>query len=337
MTTENELIAKISKESKLNEKEILENIKEKELEYSGLVSRIGAIYIVGRELGIDLIKPTDKNLKINNIVFDMNKVEFMGKVLFKSEIKTFTNKNGDGKVANILLGDETGTIRLSLWNEKTEAITKINVGDVLEILQAYTKKDYRDNPEVRLSKYGNIRKVDNVDIEVIKTDNSNNNNGYTTTTLDKINENDFIKIKAHIIRLYERTIIHYLCPTCKQKIQSGSCEVHGSVEPEKLLVINAIIDDGYKPINAVFFRDTGETIIQKNVDKIETEIKEMGERGFFSSINVLGNQYSFKGIIKKNKMTDELEFLVKEVKKLDLVNEINNLLGALNENKTTEI
>ena len=237
MTTENELITKISKESKLNEKEILEKIKEKELEYSGLVSRIGAIYIVGRELGVDLIKPTDKTLKINNIVADMNKVEFMGKVIFKSEVKTFTNKTGDGKVANIILGDETGTIRLSLWNEKTEAITKINIGDILEILQAYTKKDYRGNSEVRLSKYGNIRKVDDVEIEVIKTDNSNNNNGYVAATLDKINENDFVKFKAHIIQIYERTMIHYLCPTCKKKIHAGSCEVHGSVEPEKLLVV----------------------------------------------------------------------------------------------------
>ncbi|MCK4967847.1 MAG: hypothetical protein KAS12_02225 [Candidatus Aenigmarchaeota archaeon] len=337
MTTENELINKIVKETKLKEKEILDKIKEKELEYSGLVSRIGAVYIVGRELGVDLIKPTNKTLKINNIVSDMNKVEFMGKVIFKSEVKEFTNKNGSGKVANIILGDETGTIRLSLWNEKTDAVDKINTDEVLEILGGYTKKDYRGNPEVRLTKYGNIRKVDDVDIEVIKTNTAEKTTGYVTTTLDKIKENDFIKTKVHITQIYERSVIYYTCPTCKKKIVNGSCEVHGSVEPEKLLVINAVIDDGYSTLNAVFFRTAAETILKKTTDIIEKEIKDMGEQNFFSSINILENQFLVKGVVKKNKMNGVLELSIKEVKQLDIINEINDLLGAMKENKPSEI
>ncbi|MCK5473874.1 MAG: hypothetical protein KAI53_00570 [Candidatus Aenigmarchaeota archaeon] len=335
MVTEDELIKTITEEASVTREEVLEKIEEKEIEYSGLVSRIGAVYIVGREFGVELVKPTSKNLKIKNIVSDMNCVEFTGKVIHVSDVKEFKNDKGDGKVASIILGDETGTIRLSLWNEKADAVEKISVGDIFEVLGGYTKKDYRGMPEVRLSKLGNLKNLDNVEITVAQTS-TQNQNGYTHTTLDKVNENDFISIKAHIVQIFERTIIHSLCPSCKKKIQENKCEVHGSVEPEKFLVVSGVIDDGYGCINAVFFRDAAEAVLQKTTEEIETEIKEKGEKSFFSSLDVLGSWFLLKGVIKKSNISEILEFSVKEAKKPDIINEINELLGGLKEKETIE-
>jgi len=41
---------------------------------------------------------------------------------------------GEGTVAALLAGDETGLVRVSLWDEKAEAVGEIRPGDVLEIV-----------------------------------------------------------------------------------------------------------------------------------------------------------------------------------------------------------
>jgi replication factor A1 len=56
-------------------------------------------------------------------------------VIDKTEPKEFERKDGEkGWVATLLLGDETGTTRVVLWDEKAGAAGDISIGDVLEVI-----------------------------------------------------------------------------------------------------------------------------------------------------------------------------------------------------------
>ena len=58
------------------------------------------------------------------------------------ETREFKGKNGKkGKVASIILGDESGNIRLSLWDNQTDMVEKLKPGMAVETFGAYTRDD----------------------------------------------------------------------------------------------------------------------------------------------------------------------------------------------------
>ncbi len=331
MLTEEELIKTIADKTKTPAEDVLARVNEKEIELSGMVSRMGAAYIVGKELGVNLAKPVNKDLKINSIVPNMQKVNFIGKIVNISPVKEFDTSDGKGKVLNIILGDETGTIRISLWNEKTEVSERINEGDILEVIGGYTKRDYRGSTEVRLSNYGNLRIVEDVEIEVKESNiEYSKNSGYKDMLLDSVTEDEFVRLKAYLVRIFERKIVQNICPVCKSKLTNTTCEKHGTVNPEKFLVLSGIIDDGYGNINAVFFRDHAESVLKMTAEQVEKEIETKGEKHFFDSLDILGDYLRIKGVVRMNKVTNSLELICHDVKPINTLSEINSILNKLN-------
>ena len=124
LTLEN-MVKEISEKSGLKEKEVQQLIEEKQLELSGLVSSEGAAYIIGREFGINLLKEKKTQLKIKNILTGMRNVELIAKILLISKPRNFEKNGKKGTVINLVLGDETGSIRLSLWDNEIGFIENI--------------------------------------------------------------------------------------------------------------------------------------------------------------------------------------------------------------------
>lgn len=328
MDSEQEVISKIVEKTNLPEEEIVNKIDQKESEFSGLISRLGASYIVGKELGLDLVKPLKKELKIANVVSDMRNVNFIGKLVNISPIREFETDKGKGKVVNLTFGDETGTIRLSLWNEKTDVVDQLKQGQVFEVINGYTRKDNLGNPEIRLGRYGNLRKLEGEEINVVKTQ-PKYSTGYNKIALDKIEEDDFVSIQASLLQIFERNLIYFVCPSCKMKLEGNACKKHGEVEKEKLLIVSGVIDDGYGNCNVVFFRDTAENILNKSVNVVEEEIKLKGEKGFFNDLNILGKELVISGVVRKN-MFNNIELVAHKIEELNVGEKSNNLLGELN-------
>jgi replication factor A1 len=60
---------------------------------------------------------------------------FFGKVISTTSPHEFQKADGStGLVADILLGDETGQVRVVLWDEKAQATGEVDVGGVLEVI-----------------------------------------------------------------------------------------------------------------------------------------------------------------------------------------------------------
>lgn len=328
---EKELIGQIVKKTGLAEEDIQKRIDEKEKEFNGLVSREGAIYIIGKEAGINIEKPKSESLKIKNIAPNMRQVNIVAKVIYISPIREFTTSKGDGKVKNITLGDETGTITMSVWNDDIEKIKDITEEEVIQLKNCYSKNGYMDKTEIVFSSRSDMEKIDE-NIEAIKTETKSVSvsNKHTVNSLHSVKESDFVKIQACLISAFEKKIVHNLCPECRKKIdEKSNCLVHGKVKPEKFLIISATIDDGYGTIDAVLFNNAVESLLQKKAEEIEDETKEMTTTNYLLNRNVLGKDFMIEGIIKKNKFTDSEELHIQ------VVNELN--IGSSIKEKTKEL
>ncbi len=128
------------------------------------VGKGGNIEHVEKEVAVD-IKP----LKIGEIKPGMNGLNIVGKVLGVGKMRTFARKDGTtGKVTSVTLGDDTGKIRLTLWDAKAEA-PGFKVGDTVEITNAYARENtFSNQTELHLGSGGGIAKS-NVAVEYAET------------------------------------------------------------------------------------------------------------------------------------------------------------------------
>ncbi|AKB42321.1 OB-fold nucleic acid binding domain-containing protein [Methanosarcina vacuolata] len=108
--------------------------------YSGVEVNVGNNGVLAEsEEEIDVAA---NNQKIKDIKDGMGDLNLTGKVLEISEIRTFQRKDGtNGKVGNLLLGDSTGTVRVTLWDDRTEFMNQVEYGDTVELVSAYAREN----------------------------------------------------------------------------------------------------------------------------------------------------------------------------------------------------
>jgi replication factor A1 len=117
-------------------------------ECGDLVDEPTAAMMVVGELGREHVKI--KGLSAKSSLFS-----FFGKIVDKTEPKEFDRADGEkGWVATLLLGDETGTTRVVLWDEKAGAALDAMVGEVLEVIGRHPGKSTHEIYALALRKAG---------------------------------------------------------------------------------------------------------------------------------------------------------------------------------------
>ncbi|MEM7820177.1 MAG: DUF2240 family protein, partial [Candidatus Aenigmatarchaeota archaeon] len=144
------ILQKIIATTGMSNEDLEHRIAEKQRELSGLVSREGAAYIIAKELGLELFEKTKRRLEIKSIVPGLKNVTLTARLLRIFEARQFERNGQKSSVANIILGDETGIVRLSLWDQQLELLKQLQPGLAVEIFGAYTKDDGRGGTEIRL-------------------------------------------------------------------------------------------------------------------------------------------------------------------------------------------
>lgn len=140
----------------LTPEEFEARVAEKVALMAGLCDSRTAAMLVARDLGT-----TEVLTKIGSIRPEMGNVTFTGRVLTVSEVREFQRSDGSmGRVANITLADETGSVRLTLWDESTEMIKSgdLAVNQCLKV-RGLAKEGYAGT-EVSLGHGGGIEEVD---------------------------------------------------------------------------------------------------------------------------------------------------------------------------------
>ena len=78
------------------------------------------------------------------------------RILSESEPRTVRTKDGqEHSVVDVMVGDRTGTVPLSLWDER---IHDVDIGDIIDVDNAYVNT-FKGRIRLNIGKYGTIEKV----------------------------------------------------------------------------------------------------------------------------------------------------------------------------------
>ncbi|MFH8080747.1 MAG: DUF2240 family protein [Candidatus Aenigmatarchaeota archaeon] len=322
-----EILEELSKITGFDKNELLRRIEKKQEELSGLVSMEGAAHLVARDLGIDLLKREEKMLQLKDIRPDMRNVNLKAKVISITPVREFVKKDGSlGKVRNLLISDGTSQTRIPLWDKQIEIADEINIGDVLELRNVSTKQNIFGNADIVLKRGSIIKKTEEeMDVKPLSVN---------RVKIKDASEGNF-EIKATIVDIFNVNPIFYFCPHCKSRIENNVCNIHGSVEAEKSMVISGVIDDGSGVMRAVFFRDAAKEVSGLSEQDIENLTVDEAVR--LIRENTVGKEFIFRGRIQKNKIFENLELVVNEVIEIDVNEEIQGLLEELGYEREEEI
>ncbi|SFM73081.1 OB-fold nucleic acid binding domain-containing protein [Methanolobus profundi] len=100
--------------------------------------------------------------QIKDIQNGMGDLNIRARILDISDIRTFNKKDGStGKVANILIGDETGKIRVTLWDEMADLTTELEIDNSVEIINGYARENnFNQQVEMQVGNRSTISKIE---------------------------------------------------------------------------------------------------------------------------------------------------------------------------------
>jgi len=305
-----QIVERIGKETKISESEINGKIDSKMKQLSGLISKEGAAHIVANELGIKLFDTFTGKLQIKNILAGLRNVETVGKVLQTYELREFTTNDRQGKIASLVIGDETGTIRVVMWGDQADNIKNISKGTILKIIGSYVKDN---NGTIELHLNDRSKLLINPEGENVKEIKQNNTE---RKSINQLTENDSsVEILGTIVQIFEPRFFE-ICPQCSKRTKNVegafSCPEHNNIEPDYSYVLNLIVDDGTENIRTVFFRDSMEKLINLNKEKILV-YKDNPEKFEDIKTELLGNIIKINGRVKKNLFFDRIEIVANDV------------------------
>ena len=300
------IVEKIKAGAGLSEKEIDAKVNEKMKQLSGLISREGAAHIISNELGIKLLEQTSGKLQIKNIIEGMRDVETVGRVQQKYELREFNTNGRQGKVASLVLADETGRIRVVMWGDKADNLNNLKENDILKVQGGYVR-----NNTGRLELHINDRSkvIINPPGESVNAVQAVQQARAERKEIKDISEKDaFAEIMGTIVQAYDVRFF----------------ESKREGEKPYSYVLNAVIDDGTDNIRVAFFREQAEKLTKLNYDQM---MQFQDNIDAFEEIKtaLLGMMVKVAGRVKKNDMFDRLEMVANFIEEANPDEEIRRL------------
>ncbi|MFH1276463.1 MAG: OB-fold nucleic acid binding domain-containing protein [Candidatus Woesearchaeota archaeon] len=316
-----EIKAKILESGKITADALELKIKNKINELSGLISEEGAAHIIANEFGVDLVVQGDK-LKIKQVYAGMRDISTLGKVVRKFDIREFAKEDRTGKVCSIVLGDETGTIRVVFWNDQVDLLKNVNEEDILEIKHGYVREN-NNAKEVHLGDRGEIV----INPAGQKIDSVREGPSHERKKIQELEDGQGAELMATIVKVFDPRFWN-TCPRCNKKVlqmENGfQCTEHGEIQASLSYVLNLILDDGTSTIRAVFWKNQVNHLLGK---KEEEMVVFKDDPSQFEEVktDLLGEQLKVLGNSKRNEMFDRLEFSVQVVEKANPDEEVKKL------------
>ncbi len=304
--------------SGLPETEVELKIRDKLRHLSGLISKEGAAHIVANELGVKLLEPFSGKLQIKNIMPGMRDVETAGKVIQKGDVRAFNTGARSGKVANITIGDETGSIRVVMWGEQADNAMKMKEGDVLSIVSGYVRenqgrKELHANEKSKLILNPEGVKVTTTETAGIST--FSRPNASRKAVKDLTGQDLNVEILGTLVQLFEPRFFE-VCKQCgkRAKMMDGmpTCAEHGPNEADYSYVMNGMMDDGTENIRVVFFREQANMLLSMGTTDILL-YKDNPASFESKKTELLGTIIKLTGKATHNQMFNRLEFVVRAV------------------------
>ncbi|SFF87377.1 replication factor A1 [Halopelagius inordinatus] len=129
----------------------------------------------GVEVSVDKVEPDpdaevdvqmQDTYRVEDLSLGLSDVNLKGRVLSTDSVRTFDRDDGtEGRVANLTLGDPTGRIRVTLWDEKADLTDAFEPDDTVEVVDGYVRE--RDGSlELHVGNRGAVEELDE-DVEYV--------------------------------------------------------------------------------------------------------------------------------------------------------------------------
>ncbi|MAG45415.1 MAG: DNA-binding protein [Nanoarchaeota archaeon] len=94
-------------------------------------------------------------MEIKDIEVRQGKIDVSGEIVSKEEPREFDKFGNKIRVCNCDFKDDSGNIKLTLWNDEVE---KVNVGDIVKITNGYCN-EYQGEKQLTAGKFGQLEIV----------------------------------------------------------------------------------------------------------------------------------------------------------------------------------
>ncbi|MFB6101415.1 MAG: single-stranded DNA binding protein [Haloplanus sp.] len=98
--------------------------------------------------------------RVEDLSLGLSDVNLQGRVLSTDTVRTFDRDDGsEGRVSNLTLGDETGRVRVTLWDEKADRAEELDPETSVEVVDGYVRE--RDGDlELHVGSRGAVEEID---------------------------------------------------------------------------------------------------------------------------------------------------------------------------------
>jgi len=299
---------KIIEDTGLSKKEIQSLVEEKKEELKGLISDEGALFVIAKELGVEVSGENQEllneiELNISDITLNMKNIVLVGRIKDIFNLNSFNKSNGEvGYVGSFQLHDNTGDIRIVLWDDQVNVFKdeRFEKNEIVKILNGNAKQGRYGGIEIHVGRFSKI-----------------------ILAPEDVNYKKYTKIKEEFKLINE----------INEK--SGSITIEGKVM-NRFPVRDFIRKDGQNgKVSSILVRDSSGKIRisfwNEDIDKIENI--EIGDFISLSNLNPRKSNFtegqidlhatSWTQITKKDK---EVKF---DVQKIDSIDTLQNQKGYI--------
>lgn len=157
-------INKIIEDTGLSRTDIQSLVEEKKEELKGLISDEGALFVIAKELGVDVASENkellnDIELNISDITLNMKNIVIVGRIKDIYHVNSFNKKSGEtGHVGSFLLRDNTGDIRIVLWDDQVSIFKdeRFEKNEIVKILNGTAKNGRNGGIEIHVGGFSKI-------------------------------------------------------------------------------------------------------------------------------------------------------------------------------------
>jgi replication factor A1 len=297
-----QLAQKILDTGKITKAELDEKVQSKLNSLGGLISEEGALHIIANEIGVQLSSTPSSDVKVQDVSAGMRNVSVLLKVLKKYELRTF-GADGTGKVASCYVGDETGALRLTFWNDKTSYFDQINENDVIEVQQAYSREN---NGRVEIHMGNSAHCVINPEGKTVEVQNRAPVESPEKKLQDVSEDDTFVNITATIVQAYDPRFF----PVDANNKRVPDDQLTGNESFN--YVMNIFLDDSTHNMRATLWKEQIQQLMGLSNEDIIV-LKDDPQKLEDAKTDLLGRIITARARVKKNEAYNNLELVLYNV------------------------
>ena len=256
--------------------------------------------------------------KIEDLDEDEEDTIIVGRVIELNDIRNFDRDNGDtGFVRNIEIADDTGSIRVVLWDN--DAKMDLEMGQPLKLQNPRLSLDMDNRLQATVSGGTTILEPSEKELEELPSQEELMESIFVAKPIEALLEDDTnVHITARIKEVFTDRILLKKCPNCRENVEESEDEYicdncgHTFDEPDYTLMIPTRVEDDTGEIPVTFFGKLAEELIEKDMEEIisliddgygiEDKLEDLVGMTIEIIANVSFNEYSEENRLNPKKL-----------------------------------